>query len=140
MSTNDEIYDEAKKQMKHIIDNKMRPTEKSTRFMKVLGKEKTFTALSHGLLKLKFNEDNTFDVTLTNMMVNDLQQSLTDKLKERGYGLTQKGKQYLHEQYTQDNLDRIITDVGLERIKEMKKAPHKVYDDIKNAFKGDIDG
>ena len=99
----------------------MLPTVKSTRFMKVLGKEKTLTALKHGLLIIKCNEDKTFDVEITKELVSDLEIALTNKLKELGYCLTEKGKKYHMEQYTTDNLNQIIVDVGEDRLQKMKK-------------------
>lgn len=79
--------------------------------MKVLGKEQTMNALQSGYLSIKCNEDKTFDVIVNSNLANELEKSLTKRLKEWGYGLTQKGKKYLREQYEQDNLDMIIKEV-----------------------------
>ena len=127
-------------QVKYVMENKIRPTAKSVRFMKVLGKEKTLTALKHGLLTIKCNDDKTFDVIITNSMVKDLEATLNSKLKELGYCLTEKGKKYLVDQYKLDNLNQIILDVGEDRLERLRKEKGKFLGLDKDDDKGNYDG
>ena len=90
--------------IKEILDKGFRPSEESKKFLDVLGRENIVSGLKNGLLKVVCNDDKTFEVTVTDMLLADLESVLKRKLKERGYILTVKGEKFVRDGYEQNKI------------------------------------
>ena len=87
--------------LKEILAKGFQPSEKSKKFLDVLGPDNISSGLKNGLLRVVCNEDKTFDVAVTDMLLTDLESVLKGKLKERGYLLTVKGEKFVRDGYEQ---------------------------------------
>ena len=85
-------------------------------FLDVLGPENISSGLKSGLLRVICNKDNTFEVTITETLLADLESVLKRKLKERGYQLTLKGEKYVKESYSQNNINSAIHSINVDDI------------------------
>ena len=90
--------------IKEVLDKGFQPSEKSKKFLDVLGPDNISSGLKNGLLRVVCNEDKTFDVAVTDMLLTDLESVLKGKLKERGYLLTVKGEKFVRDGYEQNEI------------------------------------
>ena len=90
--------------LKEILAKGFQPSEKSKKFLDVLGPDNISSGLKHGLLKVVCNADKTFEVAVTDILLTDLKTVLRRKLKERGYQLTVKGEKFVDDGYDQNKM------------------------------------
>ena len=90
--------------IKEVLDKGFQPSEKSKKFLDVLGPDNISSGLKNGLLRVVCNEDKTFEVAVTDMLLTDLESVLKRKLKERGYQLTVKGEKFVDDGYDQNKM------------------------------------
>ena len=90
--------------IKEILAKGLEPSKKSRMFLDVLGADNISSGLKSGLLRIICNKDNTFEVTVTEALLADLESVLKRKLKERGYQLTLKGEKFVKDSYIQNKI------------------------------------
>ena len=90
--------------IKEILDKGLEPSKKSKMFLSALGPENISTGLKSGLLRIICNKDNTFEVSITEELLSDIEAVLKRNLKQRGYQLTLKGEKFIRDNYIQNKI------------------------------------
>jgi len=109
--------------VKKILKRGFYPSEESIRFMKSMGPEKTVNGLKNRLIEFRYNDDKTFDVVSTKLLINQLLSNVKKELDEEGYVLTTKGEDMILNNYSGTEFMKSVTKgiIGMSKVEGFKK-------------------
>lgn len=97
------------KDIRKVVDGKFKPTERSSRFLQIMGTKQTLNGIRNRLIKIRCNDDKTFDIISTKLMVDQVLDKTRKSLDERGYVLTPKGENFILNKFSNDNFIESLT-------------------------------